>query len=124
MSDTANNELVPSTPSSSPVLPQELPEFVSAAQEIHKTATEMGAKLIVFDNGTVYKDNGTSNVVAGNGVLVETTPITTTVTFVNPGVPLPQATEEISKNQTQAITAAFTNSSQPSVSKMLSGPSE
>ncbi|MGP3127951.1 hypothetical protein ACTVOX_25525 [Serratia marcescens] len=129
MSDTDNNELLPNTspatqvtPSVSPVSLQEIPAFVSAAQEIHKTATEIGAKFIVYDNGTVYKDNGSSNVVAGNGVLVETTELTTTVTFVNPGIPLPQTTKEISQNQTQVITAAFTNSSQPSVSQQLSSP--
>jgi hypothetical protein len=96
--------------------------LVRQAEAIHEHATDIGARKIEFDNGVIYQDNGGSHVVAGNGSLVEVTKETTTVITVNSGVSLKEAVPNVANSYTQEIAAAFSNTSQSSVSLQLNPP--
>lgn len=100
----------------------DIPQLVAQANEIHAGATKISAQKIVFDNGTIYQDNGTSHIVAGNGGIVEVTEKTTTVTIANPGISLKEALPTVVETYTQEVAAAFANTSQPSVSVQLNPP--
>ncbi|AFH95558.1 hypothetical protein ACU7RR_000884 [Providencia stuartii] len=96
-----------------------LGQAVQQANQMHNTLSQMGIVDATFHTGTLYKNTGTSAIVAGNGLLVEQKQHTTTVTFLNEGSTPDQAINEMMVNNTQEVTAAFANTSQPSISNFL-----
>lgn len=96
---------------------------VTQAQDLGAGMKEQGIKSIEFENGTraQYDSKTDTTTVAGNGTIVKDTPLTTTVTTVKPGVDPVEATKEVyGSGNTQVITAAAQNTSQPVISGQLS----
>lgn len=80
-------------------------------------------KKMEFENGTYAehdRDSGTT-IVAGSSAIVEDSPLMTTVHFVKPGVdPKAAAIALTEKGNKQVVIAAAQDTSQPTISNLLS----
>jgi len=111
-----NNEVLPFDELNKPGI--DLNQVIHQAQKMQTIFRQMGVTEAKFDTGTRYESTPEKTTVTGDGVMVQMRQHTTAVIFRNEGSSEKDAIPEIRQIATQKDAAAFSNLTQPSISRI------